>query len=52
MVSAPTPITMGIGRGELIWKCAKILTFVAGCTSMGGVKNRWGNNIYYYITTC
>ena len=27
------------------------LTFMAGETSMGGVKNTWGSNIYYYITT-
>ena len=27
------------------------LTFMAGQTSMGGVKNIWGSNIYYYITT-
>ena len=24
---------------------------MAGETSMGGVKNTWGSNIYYYITT-
>ena len=58
MVSAPPPITIG-GRGDdLIWKFAKILwwqnfflTFVAGQTSMGGVKSKWGSNTYYYITT-
>ena len=27
------------------------LTFVAGKTSMGGVKDKWGSNIYYFITT-
>ena len=27
------------------------LTFVVRKTSMGGVKNKWGSNIYYHITT-
>ena len=27
------------------------LLFVAGLTSMAGVKNKSGSNIYYYITT-
>ena len=54
MVSGFPSITMG-------WRNLKICqnfvvtkffpTFVAGKTSMGGVKNIWVSNIYYYITT-
>ena len=53
MVSTSPPITMG-------WLNLKICqnfavanffdTFVGGWTSVGGVKNIWGSNIYYYIT--
>ena len=28
-----------------------VTTFTAGQTSIGGVKNKWGKSIYYYITT-
>ena len=61
MVSAPPPIVMGGEGGGGEWLNTKIcqncvvteffLTFVAGQTSMGGVKNKLGSNIYYYITT-
>ena len=52
MVSAPHSLTMGwlnlkICRNLLVTNF--FLTFVAGETSMGGVKNIWGSNIYYYI---
>ena len=28
-----------------------LLTFMAGQTSMGRVRNKWGSNNYYYNTT-
>ena len=58
MVSAPPPITMGVGGECLNMKICQnfvvtkfFLTFVAAKTSMGGVKNKWESNICYYITT-
>ena len=34
----------------LLWH-SFFLIFVAGWTSMGGVKNKWGSSICYYIAT-
>ena len=42
MVSDAHSLTMG-------WLDLKFAKFVAGETSMGGVENIWGSNIYYYI---
>ena len=52
MVSAPPSIGgwgMKICQNFVVTKF--FLTFVAGRTSMGRVKNKWRSNIYYYITT-
>ena len=50
MVSASPPITMEERESEeddLMWKFAKILWK----SSMGGIENKWGSNIYCYIIT-
>ena len=65
MVFAPPLIKLGEGGrwkrgsgGHLIRKICQnflvttfLLSFVAGLTSMTGVKKKWRSNIYYYITT-